>query len=942
MVKKACFLFFILTVPLFTFGQSDFQLTGKVLDKMSGEPLVGVNIKIKDKVAGTITDFEGKYNLSTRTEPPFVLIFSSVGYAPQEVKITNGQRQLDVTLEEQVLFGDEVIVSASRYEENLLESPVTVEKLDIIDIQQVAAPDFYSSLNTLKGVDINNQSLTFKVINTRGFTNNTNERFNQIVDGVDNAPPGLNFAAGNIFGLPELDVESVELLVGASSALYGPGGMNGTLLMTSKNPFDYQGLSAKLQTGLMHVGADYIDNPQPLYDFSIRYAKAYNDKIGFKVNATYLSAIDWHANDTRNKIHIADPTANPSEDHYTNPGYDGVNVYGDENVAGVDLSEQAQVSAEGFALSEGLVPGTPEYDARVSEIVSLFPSEPTTVTRTGYLEESLVDYDTRNINISGAVHYRMTDDLEWIVQGAYGNGTAVYTAQNRFSLQNFEAYTGKVELKGSNFFVRAFYSQEDAGNTYDAGSTALQLNERWRGSEEWFTDYFTGFITGRALFGLSQEGSYEFARSFADNRDRDGNIIDPSKGFARPLPGSSELEALKDEVRSTALPNGTLVVDKSAMWHFEGMYNFSKFLPGWDALAGYSLRIYRLNTEGTTYFDTPGNPIIYNQGGAYAQIGRRMFADRLKVTASARYDKNENFDGRITPRGSVVLTVDEDNQRYIRGSVQTAFRFPAVADQWVDLDFGFLQVFGGLPQLREQFGFDTNPVYPADNPNPIIAEPDFEAGPYQFPTFEPERVTAYEIGYKGLHFGGRMMVDAYGYVNTYNGFLATQLLARPNPDGSGATERFSTTVSTDDPLTAFGWALGVDYIMQKGYVLSGNISNNDIESLDSRPAGFQSRFNTPKYRMNASLSNREVINRVGFSVSYRWQDEFLWEANFGRGMVDAFGTVDAQVSYDIPSIKSTVKVGGSNLTNNFYTTGFGNPAVGAVYFVSLNFDELMN
>jgi hypothetical protein len=187
-----------------------------------------------------------------------------------------------------------------------------------------------------------------------------------------------------------------------------------------------------------------------------------------------------------------------------------------------------------------------------------------------------------------------------------------------------------------------------------------------------------------------------------------------------------------------------------------------------------------------------------------------------------------------------------------------------------------------------------------------------------------------------------MMVDMYGYVNTYNGFLATQLLARPNPDGSSATERFSTTVSTDDPLTAFGWALGVDYILNKGYILSGNVSNNDLESLDDRPVSFQSRFNTPNYRFNFSLSNREVIDRVGFSVSYRWQDEFLWEANFGRGQVDAFGTLDAQVSYKIPSIKSTVKVGGSNLLNDYYTTGFGNPAVGGIYFVSLNFDQMMN
>ena len=54
------------------------------------------------------------------------------------------------------------------------------------------------------------------------------------VDGMDNQAPGLNFSVGAIIGLSELDVDNLELLSGASSALYGPGGMNGTLLMTSK------------------------------------------------------------------------------------------------------------------------------------------------------------------------------------------------------------------------------------------------------------------------------------------------------------------------------------------------------------------------------------------------------------------------------------------------------------------------------------------------------------------------------------------------------------------------------------------------------------------------------------------------------------------------------------------------------------------------------------
>jgi outer membrane receptor protein involved in Fe transport len=80
-------------------------------------------------------------------------------------------------------------------------------------------------------------SLTFRTVTTRGFLASGNNRFNQLIDGMDNQAPGLNFSVGNIVGLTEPDVDNMELLSGASSALYGSGGMNGTLLINSKNPF---------------------------------------------------------------------------------------------------------------------------------------------------------------------------------------------------------------------------------------------------------------------------------------------------------------------------------------------------------------------------------------------------------------------------------------------------------------------------------------------------------------------------------------------------------------------------------------------------------------------------------------------------------------------------------------------------------------------------------
>lgn len=906
-------------------------LSGIITDQASGEALVGVNVAVKGKTIGTVTDNKGRFRLNVKLSPPFTLVVTSVGFTNQEFEITTSRTDFNIQLEEQTIFGKEVVIAASRVEESIMESPVSIEKRNILELRESPASNFYDGLNSIKGVFMSTQSLTFTNPNTRGFNGNTNYRLNQLVDGVDNSPPGLNFAAGNIVGLSNLDVESVELLVGASSALYGPGGLNGTLLMTSKNPFDYQGLSASAQTGLMHLGADYIDSPQGMYDFNLRFAKAFNNKFAFKVNASYLSATDWHAADYRDRVNPA------SGINRTNPGYDGINVYGDEAIRPVDLGEIAPIVAASTALQLGLTPGTPAYNSEVQRIIGLFPASQV-VTRTGYQERELVDYNTQNFKLNTSFHYKINENLEAILQGTYGQGTSVYTAQNRFSLIDFKFYTAKAELKGNNYFIRAYYAQEDAGKTFDAGGLTLRLNETWKPSEQWYTDYIAAFTAARFL-GNPLDLAYTFARTQADNRDFNGNVLDPSKP-ARPLPGSQEFNTLFNSLRDTPLnQGGALVVDLSKVYHFEGMYNFTPFIKFAEVLAGISHRIISLNTEGTTFADTPGNPININQFGAYVQITKKMMGNRLKFTLSGRYDKNELFDGRVTPRGSLVYSIDSKKQHNLRASLQTAFRFPAVADQWVDLDVGAFRVIGGLPFFRNKYNFDDNPVYPLDNPNPLLGRADLSQGPYQFPRFRPERVTAYEIGYKGLLLKERLLIDSYLYYNTYNGFMVTQVLVQ-NPN-TAAEQRYQTNISTDNPVNAYGWAVGLDYRLPKGFVFTSNIAYNALDNLNPN-SGVQSRFNSPDYQTNLGLTNRNIYKNIGFSLNWRWQNSFLWEAPFGIGDVPAFHTLDAQVSYKLPKIKSFVKIGGTNLLNNYYFTGFGNPQIGGLYYIALTFDEFLN
>jgi iron complex outermembrane recepter protein len=923
---------FFAGVPLAATGQNELVIEGRVLDAGNGEALLGVNISIQDKFVGTVTDTRGNFRLSTSVPPPFTLIFSMIGYEKVTQVIAGSETNLIIRLNEMVYVGQEIVVAASRFEESIVKSPVTIEKITLIEIGQNPAANFYDGLYQLKGVDMNVNSLTFRYPNTRGFTGESNYRVNQIIDGIENVSPGLSFAAGNMFGLSELDVESVELLIGASSALYGPGGMNGTLLMTSKNPFEYQGLTATVKTGLMHVNSAYDQPVTPMVDANFRYAKVLKNKFAFKLTGSYLRAIDWHANDLRDRTDLNNPSLNRA----TNQGYDGVNVYGDDIIVPVNLKDVAPGVAEAIARNQGIQPGTPEFENLYNRVIAAFPDQ--VISRTGWVEKDLADYNTSNLKLGGGILYRINDKLQLDLQGTVSRGTSLYTAANRFAIRNFDIGYGKLELKGKNFFLRTWAVAEDSGDSYDVGGAALRLNEAWKPSEVWYADYIAAFAQS-VLLGAQQNDALEFARIIADNRDKFGNVFAEGKP-ALPLPGTTEFNTLLDGIRTTPVnEGGAKVIDRSKLWHAEGMYNFSDKIKFIDLMVGANSRIYWIDSQGTIFFDEPGQPIQYFLLGAYAQASKSFWNDRFKATVSGRYDKHEKFKGQVTPRASLVYSIDRTDLHHVRMSYQTAFRFPSTQDQWIDLDLGFYHNLGGIPEVQRKYNFDTNPVYPLSGSNPITAVPVLDNGPFNIPTFGPEKVTAMEMGYRGIYMNKRLFIDTYIYQNTYNGFLANQLVVQ-NPF-TPEEKRYQIPVNVDDEVTAMGWAFGADLRLPKGYYAKGNVAYN-VLTEDTDQVGSQSRYNTPDYRFNTGVGNYELFRNFGFYVNYRWQNTFLWESAFGTAQMPAFGTLDAQVSLKLPNMKSILKVGGSNVLNNYYTTSFGSAQIGALYYVSLMFDQFMN
>src|SRR5690606_14269300 len=105
--------------------------------------------------------------------------------------------------------------------------------------------------------------------------------------------------------------------------------------LLTKSPFYYQGLSVYQKTGLNHVGGGTGRDLSNLTETAVRYAKAFNNKVAFKLNVDYLRGTDWLSNTTTsqnpNSLNTANPKFPELNGDADNPAYDAWNKYGDDN-----------------------------------------------------------------------------------------------------------------------------------------------------------------------------------------------------------------------------------------------------------------------------------------------------------------------------------------------------------------------------------------------------------------------------------------------------------------------------------------------------------------------------------------------------------------------------------------------------------------------------------
>jgi outer membrane receptor protein involved in Fe transport len=901
--------------------QAQVIVNGELYDKSSGLALVGANVSVSGTSNGTATEWDGSFQLKV-DQLPVLLEFQYTGYESMTFQVTDPKAKVMIELEPSVTLLETVQVSGSRVTDKRRESPLTVESMDLLAIKASTSNDFYEGLGSLKGVDLTTASMGFTVINTRGFNSTSPVRSLQIIDGVDNQSPGLNFSLGNFLGCPELDVLRVDLIQGASSAFYGPNAFNGVIDIQTKDPFLHQGISADIKVG-----------ERNLLKGEFRIAHVFKnssgvDKFAIKLNGSYMRADDWEADNLA-------PTSQSDTDE-TNPGgYDAVNVYGDENTTGQDYSGNEA--------------------ARIWPGLTIF-------NRKGYRETDLVDYDTENYKGNLGFYYKITPLVQANVGFNFGSGTTVYQGENRFRLDNIFFWQGKFEIKQNDkFFVRAYMTQEDAGDTYDIYATALQLQETAKLSDDWnsdYTKYWQSWYVPKVkkLEGYPIPWNFEkYEEVMAQNPDSlflwhaqtqaNTNLFKSPTKLNYPFfePGTYRFDSLFNIITNSYSNDpdhpGTKFYDKSGLIHVHGEYKFETQFA--DFTTGANFRQYLPDSRGTIFSDTAGTTITNNEFGVYAGMDKKLIPAKLKLNLAARLDKNENFDLVVSPAASFVYTPNVDHT--FRISFSSAVRNPTLADQYLNLNVGRAQLLGNITGYDSLITVESFVNYLNTLNKDTL---DF----FNEPPIQPEKVKTIELGYRGALFEN-FWVDAGYYYSFYTDFIGYKIGVTadffPNNSYPYNARVYRISANAQSEVTTQGFSAGGNYFMGQYYNVSGNYSWNILNTKGTDDPIIPA-FNTPEHKFNLGFSGRNMpvnvlgseIKNIGFNVNYKWIEGFVFEGSPQfTGAIPTYDLLDAQVNWTAQKLGVTIKLGATNVLNKKQFQTYGGPRIGRLAYISFLYES---
>ena len=267
------------------------DINGTVLDKDNGSPLVGANVMIEGTTFGAATDSKGRFIISGIPEGDHTIIASYMGYSTHKESIsigTEGSVEIEIQLEPEAIQMEEYVVTASRRRERIEDAPAAISVITKQDIRRESNTNLGDYLKGTKGIDFTQSGIDSYNMTARGFNSSFSSRLLTLVDGRMANVPSLRLTAYNVIPVSFEDVEQIEVVLGPSSALYGPNAHSGVLNIITSSPLREQGSKFNFQRGYLNQAST-----RPLEKYTLRTAHKYKN-FGIKLSAVGLTGEDWH------------------------------------------------------------------------------------------------------------------------------------------------------------------------------------------------------------------------------------------------------------------------------------------------------------------------------------------------------------------------------------------------------------------------------------------------------------------------------------------------------------------------------------------------------------------------------------------------------------------------------------------------------------------------
>lgn len=282
---------------LFFSVHSAFSQTGSVVGEVvdeQGAPLIGANVFIDGMSLGAASDINGRFSIDRVPYGAYSLTVSMVGFETANQPISVGAPQTTIapiTLYEEVLQSDEVVVIANRREQELISVPVSVAIMAPEELVNRNILSLDDALRQFSGVHVQGNQVSVR--GSSGFAYNVGSRVLLLLDGLPLLSPdtdGIPFES-----LPFAQIERIEVLKGPGSALYGGGALGGVINVVTKRFSDipetvirgFAGAYEPVRYAEWRESWDEADDPRPLYGGTISHSHQVSEKFGFWLNLDF-------------------------------------------------------------------------------------------------------------------------------------------------------------------------------------------------------------------------------------------------------------------------------------------------------------------------------------------------------------------------------------------------------------------------------------------------------------------------------------------------------------------------------------------------------------------------------------------------------------------------------------------------------------------------------